>query len=119
MIRTAAGMAHVVDHIVFWCLLLVNFGFGVSFALLKLGTVLSTEEIFLGKRTLSTAPLAISGMASTVSALGFIGFTAHYYMYGYHMLWYVASVLLSMPIFVPVVVSLLYRLQVTSVFEVR
>lgn len=110
---------HLADHVCFWSLLLTTLGLGLYFAISKRRRLLTTAELFLGSRTLRMVPLALSTMASTISAVGYIGFTAHFYMYGCHLLWFLPSTLLSMPVFVSTIVLTLYRLRVTSVFQVR
>lgn len=113
-------MIHPVDPILMGVLLLVNLCVGIYFTFFRCGNrVVTTKELFLGSRTLQMVPLALSIMASTVSGLSFIGFAAHFYAYGLHISWSIASFLLYMPFLVHLVVPTLYNLQLSSVFEVK
>ncbi|XP_037527679.2 sodium-coupled monocarboxylate transporter 2-like [Rhipicephalus sanguineus] len=92
-------------------------GTGLYLSLRRRSRFRSKDETFLGSRTIHTLPLALSMVASNVSASGLIAFTAHYYVYGFHTLW-------AIPVFVPAVMMVaylflpvLYELKVTSVFE--
>lgn len=108
-----------IDIVVFGILLLANLALGLYFAFFKCGKgVVTTRDLFLGSRTLNMVPLALSTMASTVSGLSMVAFTAHFYAYGLHMTWNVPSFLLYMPFLVNLVVPTLYNLRLTSVFEV-
>ncbi|KAH9366083.1 hypothetical protein HPB48_021129 [Haemaphysalis longicornis] len=57
-------------------------------------------------------------VASNVTAVGVIAFVAHYYLHGMHTLWsivaFVPAGLVVTYLFLPV----LYRLKVTSIFQV-
>ncbi|KAH7937515.1 hypothetical protein HPB49_012811 [Dermacentor silvarum] len=75
-------------------------------------------EIFLGSRALKILPLAASSAASLFSPTGLIGFTAHYYAYGWHLIWTVTGPILCLPLATHVFVPVLYRLGITSIFEI-
>ncbi|CAN7939182.1 unnamed protein product [Ixodes hexagonus] len=96
-----------------------NVGVGIYFAFLRRSRNSHPEEMFLGSRSLQVVPLALSSMASIISSLGFVGFTAHYYAYGLHTLWIIVLGTFSLPFFVEKIVPVLYGLRITSVFEVR
>ncbi|KAH7935213.1 hypothetical protein HPB52_004801 [Rhipicephalus sanguineus] len=77
----------------------------------------SRDEAFLGGRSIPSLPLAISAVASSVTAMSIIAFVAHYYVYGFHTLW-------AIPAFVPagfvvttMFLPVMYEHRVTSVFE--
>ncbi|KAL1473531.1 hypothetical protein MTO96_038598 [Rhipicephalus appendiculatus] len=74
-------------------------------------------EVFLGSRALRYLPLAASSVASLVSSTGLIGFPAHFYAYGWHVLWISLAPLLLFPVATQLFVPLLYKLGVTSIFE--
>ncbi|CAN8019402.1 unnamed protein product [Ixodes persulcatus] len=94
-----------------------NVVLGLYFAFFKKSRRVTTDELFLGNRSLQTLPLALSVMATMMSALGLIGLTAHYYSYGMHMAWISLTYIIQLPFTVYVIVPQLYRLRVTSVFE--
>lgn len=116
----SAETVHPADHALFAILVATNLGLGLYFAFYKnrrLNT--TTRELFLGSRSLQMVPLALSTMASMCSALGVISLTAHFYSYGLHMMWPCVTAMCIMPFFANVIFPVLYRLQVTSVFEVN
>lgn len=78
----------------------------------------TTDEIFLGSKSLRMLPLAMSVLATMASATGVIGSPAHMYAYGFHMGWIAVSNLILIPIGFFLVVPVLYELKVTSVFQV-
>lgn len=112
------SVLHPIDAVTFVLLVLLNIVLGLYFALYKGRRTDTTNELFLGSRSLEVFPLALSTMATAVSGVGIIGFTAHFYIYGLHINWTAVSVLLAMPFFRDVVLTVLYKLQVTSLFEV-
>ncbi|CAN7983463.1 unnamed protein product [Ixodes pacificus] len=111
-------MTHPVEFAVFAFFTVTVIGIGLGFAFKRTGR-LNIEEMFLGSRTLRMVPLALSSLASVMSSTGIVAFTAHYYAYGLHLGW-TASVatLLLIPFTIYVDIPVLYRLKITSVFEV-
>ncbi|XP_077489664.1 sodium-coupled monocarboxylate transporter 2-like [Amblyomma americanum] len=107
-----------VEYATFGVLMAANLGLGLYFAFSRRARKVSTaDEVFLGSRTMGTLPLAISVLASMISAIGVIGFGAHYYAYGFHYAWSLVSAPLLVPIVTLIVIPVLYKLRVTSVFE--
>lgn len=107
-----------VEYAVFGALMCANLGFGLYFSCARrVRKQATTEEMFLGSRSLRTLPLAGSVLASMLSAIGVIGFSAHYYAYGFHYLWNFMSAPLIAVIVSKMVIPVLYQLKVTSVFE--
>ncbi|CAN8019387.1 unnamed protein product, partial [Ixodes persulcatus] len=93
-------------------------GLGLVFSFKRTGR-LTIQEMFLGSRTLRMVPLALSAVSSVMSSIGIIAFTAHFYAYGTHMGWTSLGVLLCIPITTDVIIPVLYRLKITSIFELR
>lgn len=107
-----------VEYAVFGVLMCANLGLGLYFSCARrVRKQATTEEMFLGSRSLRTLPLAGSVLASMLSAIGVIGFSAHYYAYGFHYLWNFMSAPLIAVIVSKMVIPVLYQLKVTSVFE--
>ncbi|KAL1436406.1 hypothetical protein MTO96_049640 [Rhipicephalus appendiculatus] len=107
-----------VEYAVFGALMCANLGLGLYFSCARrVRKEATTDEMFLGSRSLRTLPLAGSVLASMLSAIGVIGFSAHYYAYGFHYLWNFMSAPLIAVIVSKVVIPVLYQLKVTSVFE--
>ncbi|CAN7990180.1 unnamed protein product, partial [Ixodes pacificus] len=74
-------------------------------------------EIFLGNRTLKTIPLAFSSFASVISSLAIVSLTGHFYAYGFHFAWGAVTIFITLPVSLFVIIPVLYRLKVTSIFE--
>ncbi|CAN7990172.1 unnamed protein product, partial [Ixodes pacificus] len=111
-------MSHPAEYAIFGILLLATIGPGLFFSLRRTGHQ-TLDEVFLGSRTLAAIPLALSALASLLSSAGLIAFTAHYYAYGIHMAWSFITVQFCLPFTVHIIVPVLYRLKITSLFEVR
>ncbi|KAG0427291.1 hypothetical protein HPB47_025636 [Ixodes persulcatus] len=110
-------MLYAVEYTVFGIIMGANLGLGLFFSFKKSGS-LTTNEMFLGSRTIKMLPLALSMLASIMSSTGIVGFTGHFYTYGLHMGWCVLTTILLFPVTVHVVVPVMYKLKVTSIFEV-
>lgn len=111
-------MSTLVEYAVFGILMLCNLGLGLYFALFKRVANQTTDELFLGSRTLKVLPLAISSFASLASSTGIVGFIGHYYAYGFHFSWGAVAAILVLPVSVYVIIPALFKLKVTSIFEV-
>ncbi|KAK8788377.1 hypothetical protein V5799_021845, partial [Amblyomma americanum] len=112
-----AGL-HPFEYVIFAILVGGNIVVGLYFSFRKRSRdERHTDEVFLGRRSLAVFPLAVSVLASMMSALGIVGFTAHYYAYGVHMMWSIIPILLTTPIITEIIVPVFYRLKITSVFE--
>ncbi|CAN8001807.1 unnamed protein product, partial [Ixodes hexagonus] len=113
----SSGALHAAEYVVFGLLTVSNIGLGLYFSFFKKNRGVTTDELFLGNRSLQTLPLALSVLATMMSALGLIGFTAHYYSYGMHMVWMSLTYVIQLPFTIHVIIPQLYGLRVTSVFE--
>ncbi|KAH7956421.1 hypothetical protein HPB52_009361 [Rhipicephalus sanguineus] len=112
-------MVHVIEYVIFTIIVGGNIILGLCFSFRKrAGHQDDTDEVFLGNRSLAMFPLAVSVLASMMSALGIVGFTAHYYAYGIHMVWGLVPMLLTTPVITAIIVPVFYKLKITSVFEV-
>ncbi|CAN7992861.1 unnamed protein product [Ixodes hexagonus] len=109
-------MLHPAEYAIFGVLLLATLGPGIFFSLRRSGPP-TIDEVFLGSRTIKALPLALSALASLMSSAGLIAFTAHYYAYGIHMVWSFITVQLCLPVTVHIIIPVLYRLKITSLFE--
>ncbi|XP_077534688.1 sodium/iodide cotransporter-like [Haemaphysalis longicornis] len=111
-------MALVADYAAFLLFTGASLFIGLYFSVIRKAQPLSvTDEIFLGSKSLKTLPLGMSILASVASATGVIGYPAHLYAYGFHTGWIVVSNLLYIPIAVVLVVPVLYKLKITSIFQ--
>ncbi|CAN8001809.1 unnamed protein product [Ixodes hexagonus] len=105
------------EYILFAVLTTASIGLGLYFSFSKKHGDGTTDEMFLGKRSMPMFPLAVSVLATMMSALGLIGFAAHFYAYGIHLVWSVPTMFITLPLVTHVITPVLYRLRVTSVFE--
>lgn len=112
-----ASSVHVAEYAVFGVLMATNVLVGLYFSLGRRAREAGASEAFLGGRSLGVVPLSLSVLASLVTAIGLVGFTAHFYRYGLHLLWASFTVFALVPFIGRVVVPVIYSLRVTSVFE--
>ncbi|XP_077491823.1 sodium-dependent multivitamin transporter-like [Amblyomma americanum] len=114
-------MVRVLEYALFGVLATGNLLFGLYHSFRKnvspSGGSATKSEVFLGSRALRMLPLAASSVASLYSSTGLIGFPAHYYAYGWHVIWCGVTPLLFFPLATHLFVPLLYNLRVTSIFE--
>ncbi|XP_077541844.1 sodium-coupled monocarboxylate transporter 1-like isoform X3 [Haemaphysalis longicornis] len=114
-------MVAVLEYVIFGIVVFANLSLGLYFSFrrapVRTGTVSTEAEVFLGSRTLRVLPLAASSVASLLSSTGLIAFPAHFYAYGMHMVWTCPTSLLYLPLATHVVIPVLYKLDVTSIFE--
>ncbi|KAH6927501.1 hypothetical protein HPB50_004912 [Hyalomma asiaticum] len=114
-------MVPILDCILLGGLVMGNFLLGMYFSLrkksLRIESAYVKLEMFLGSRALKILPLAASSAASLVSSTGLVGFTAHYYAFGWHLIWIYLGPFLCLPMVTRVFIPVLYRLRITSVFE--
>ncbi|XP_040074488.1 sodium-coupled monocarboxylate transporter 1 [Ixodes scapularis] len=108
---------HVAEYVVFAVLMILNLAVGLIFAFRGRALNSNTDETFLGSRTLGILPLSMSILASLVTAIGLVGLTAHFYTHGLHFLWVTIPALILIPFISRVIVPVIYKLGVTSVFE--
>ncbi|CAN7991323.1 unnamed protein product [Ixodes hexagonus] len=111
-------MSSAIEYAVFGVLMFGNLGLGLYYAFFNRVANMTTNEMFLGSRTLRVVPLAISSFASLASGTGIVGFIGHFYAYGCHFSWSAAAAIIVLPISVYVIVPVLFKLKVTSIFEV-
>jgi Na+/proline symporter len=105
------------DYLVFGAMLAISAAIGVYYACVG-GKQKSTTEFLMAGRNMSTFPVAMSLIASFMSAITLLGTPAEIYQYG-TMYWLVAlSFFLVMPATNYLYLPIFYRLQVTSAYEV-
>lgn len=112
-------MVEVTEYVVFGVAVVANLSLALYFSFWRRSTpTMSTEvEVFLGSRALKVLPLAASSVASLVSSTGLIAFPAHFYAYGVHVAWTWVTAVLYLPLVTQVVVPVIYKVRVTSIFE--
>lgn len=111
-------MARAAEYAVFGALMALNFGLGLYFSLRrKARSANTTAEVFLGSRALRSFPLAASVVASLISSTGLVGFTGHFYAYGFHLIWNGVNTIAVAPLVACLFLPVFYSLRITSVFE--
>ncbi|XP_077560821.1 sodium-coupled monocarboxylate transporter 2-like [Haemaphysalis longicornis] len=114
-------MVHVVEYVIFGIVVGGNLALGLYFSFHKarpgIPSVATTAEVFLGNRALRMLPLAASSVASVCSSTSLVAFPAHFYAYGMHIFWCCLTPLLYLPLATRLVVPVVYKLRVTSIFE--
>ncbi|KAH6928756.1 hypothetical protein HPB50_019239 [Hyalomma asiaticum] len=111
-------MARAAEYAVFGALMALNFGLGLYFSLRrKARSADTTAEVFLGSRALRSFPLAASVVASLISSTGLVGFTGHFYAYGFHLMWNGVNTIAVAPLVACLFLPVFYSLRITSVFE--
>ncbi|XP_037570538.2 sodium-coupled monocarboxylate transporter 2-like [Dermacentor silvarum] len=108
----------IVEYGVFGSLMALNFGLGLYFSLRRKARLArTTVEVFLGSRALRALPLAASVVATIVSSAGMVGFTGHFYAYGFHLMWHALVAVVVAPVAAHIFLPVMYGLRITSVFE--
>ncbi|MBC7852185.1 MAG: hypothetical protein IAF94_02020, partial [Pirellulaceae bacterium] len=97
--------------IAFYLLAMVGLGFYFS------GEQRTTQDFFLGGRSLSWFPLGMSLMATLISVLSFTGLPGQAYEVGLQCLILPLSVWLALPIMIGVVLPIFRGLGLTSLYE--
>ncbi|KAH7976512.1 hypothetical protein HPB52_015329 [Rhipicephalus sanguineus] len=118
---------HPADYAVFCLLTAFSFALGLYYSVRRTDRKRSAfahsaaqhEEVFLGGRSLPAWSLSISLLASVATGVGVVSLSAHQYAYGLHFAWNIVSLAFTTPFIVYVFLPVLYRLRVTSVFQVR
>nr|XP_037269002.1 sodium/iodide cotransporter-like isoform X2 [Rhipicephalus microplus] len=111
-------MAQLLDYVTFLVLTGTGLAVGAYFSIHANGQApRSTHEVFLGSKSLRMLPLAMSVLATVGSATGIIGLPAHMYAYGWHIGWLSVSNIILIPLGASVVMPVLYKLNITSVFQ--
>lgn len=113
----ASQYFHTYDYAVFGIILGLSAAIGLFYAIKD--RYKNEDEYLLGGRNLSVFPVALSLMASFISAVTLLGTPAEIYIYN-SMYWLIVfgffiAIMLSNLIFIPV----FYNLGVTSVYEVK
>ncbi|XP_037579875.1 sodium-coupled monocarboxylate transporter 2 [Dermacentor silvarum] len=111
-------MTMVTEYVVFGILMAFNLGLGVYFSRRRIEHS-GTAEVFLGSRSLRSLPLAVSMVATMLSSTGLVGFTGHFYAYGFHQAWNDVAIIVVAPLVAHLFLPVLYELRITSVFQVR
>lgn len=107
----------VVDYVIFGVLLVASVGIGLYHALIG-GRQRTTQEFLMADRSMRCLPVSLSLIASFQSAVAIIGVPAEIYTNGTQYWFigcaYILGLLIPAHVFVPV----LYRLRLSSAYQV-
>uniref|UniRef100_A0A1B6GHY5 Sodium-dependent multivitamin transporter n=1 Tax=Cuerna arida TaxID=1464854 RepID=A0A1B6GHY5_9HEMI len=106
----------VLDYAVLIVTLLVSLGIGLYFRCTG-GKQKTAKEYLLGDRNQSVLPVAISLMASVMSAVTLLGVSAEVYMYGTIFLTIIVSYMLFTAVAAYLYLPVFFKLQATSAYE--
>ncbi len=108
----------VIDYILFIGTLCISTSIGLYFAL-RGGRQRTTEEYLMADRNLPCFPVAMSLLASFMSAITILGIPAEVYKNGTMWSWFGLSHILSVWITVSLFMPVFYKLKLVSVNAVR
>lgn len=108
----------VVDFVIFGVLLAASLGIGLYHALSG-GRQRTTQEFLMADRSMKCLPVSLSLIASFQSAVAIIGVPAEIYTHGTQYWFigcaYILGLLIPAHVFIPI----LYRLRLSSAYQVR
>ncbi|XP_011699583.1 PREDICTED: putative sodium-dependent multivitamin transporter [Wasmannia auropunctata] len=105
-----------IDYVVIITMLCISTGIGIYYRFSG-GRQKTTEEYFVASRSMSVVPVGIAMVASFVSAITLLGFSAENYIYGTQFVVINLSYLLGTSIVCYGFLPVFYNLQATSVYE--
>ena len=105
------------DYVVFSGLLLISAGIGVYHAFAG-GRQSTTKEFLLADKSMNVAPVAMSMLASFMSAITLMGNPAEIYNYGTQFFVIGLSYSLVIPAAAHFYIPIFYNLNLTSAYEV-
>lgn len=115
-------MFGIVDYIVFIFLLLVSVAIGlfhgVKGILKSKGTTETAGDFTHGGKSMSSVPVALSLLASFMSAITVLGTPSEMYVYGTQYWMVVVGYTMMIPFAAHLYLPLFYRLELTSIYEV-
>lgn len=114
--QLVAARFGIADYVVFICILAVSAGIGVFYACSG-GKQQSTNEFLMGNRSMSVFPVAMSILASFISAITLLGTPAEMYNYGTQYVVIILSFFLVIPAAAYLYLPIFFELQLTSAYE--
>lgn len=105
------------DYVVFGGMLGVSASIGIYYAVQGLRRKATTDDFLMGGRSMSVFPVALSILASFMSAITLLGTASEMYIYGTQYLFIIFSYCLVIPATAYLYMPIFYNLQVTSAYE--
>ncbi|KAH8311678.1 hypothetical protein KR044_007448 [Drosophila immigrans] len=106
----------VTDYVVFAFMLSISAAIGVYFGFFDKSAD-TTDEYLMGGKRMKTIPIAISLVASQLSAISIMSIPAEMYAFGVNWFFNVVSMLLVVPILNYVVIPVFYNNNITNCYE--
>ncbi|XP_077515823.1 sodium-coupled monocarboxylate transporter 1-like [Amblyomma americanum] len=105
------------DYLVFGGMLCVSASIGIYYAVMGVRKRATTDDFLMGGRSMSVFPVALSILASFMSAITLLGTASEMYIYGTQYLFIIFSYCLVIPATAYLYMPVFYSLQVTSAYE--
>uniref|UniRef100_T1JCV3 Sodium-dependent multivitamin transporter n=1 Tax=Strigamia maritima TaxID=126957 RepID=T1JCV3_STRMM len=106
----------IVDYIIFVLTLLISLAIGLYYAFTG-GKQKTVQEYLVGNRKMGVLPVAMSLLATFLSALGMMALPAEIYMYNAGLIYGSIGMCLAMPVVATCYMPVFYDLQLTSAYE--
>ncbi|KAF7268985.1 hypothetical protein GWI33_017969 [Rhynchophorus ferrugineus] len=117
MASVSAGL-NIWDYIIVAIVLLISSAIGIYYRFTG-GKQKTIQEYLLADKNMSIAPVAFSLMASFMSAITILGVSSENYSFGFQFIVINISHLLFTPIAAYLYIPVFFKLQATSVYQVR
>ena len=108
-----------IDYIVFGLTVCASLTIGLGLSRAGRHRTESTSEFLMAGRSMKSVPIALSLLASFLSAVTILGFPSEVYFYGVQYAIGVLAYFIAAPIVVSVFVPVFYGLKLTSAYEVK
>uniref|UniRef100_A0A224Z1J3 Sodium-coupled monocarboxylate transporter 1-like n=1 Tax=Rhipicephalus zambeziensis TaxID=60191 RepID=A0A224Z1J3_9ACAR len=105
------------DYVVFAGMLCVSAAIGIYYAVMGVRRKATTDDFLMGGRSMSVFPVALSILASFMSAITLLGTASEMYIYGTQYLLIIFSYCLVIPATAYLYMPIFYSLHVTSAYE--
>lgn len=112
--RTFSG----IDYTVFGLSLLLSATIGIYYGCFG-GKQNTTTDFLMGGKDMGILPVALSMVASFLSAISVLGQPAEIYYFGTQFCFFILSAFICMPLVSIIFLPVFHGLQVTSAYEVR
>lgn len=107
----------IVDYLVFAAVLVISAAIGIWYAYVDRKKT-STQEFLMGGRSLSIFPVAMSILASFISAISLLGTPSEVYRYGTQYVIKIIGLCCMIPTTAYLYLPVYYNLGLTSAYEV-
>ncbi|CAD6991220.1 sodium-coupled monocarboxylate transporter 2 [Ceratitis capitata] len=104
------------DYTVFILMLVASAGVGVYFGFFSKSKN-TTDEFLMGGKRMKTIPIAISLVASQLSALSITAVPAESYAFGFNQIFIVASMILVAPLLCYIIIPVFYENNISNCYE--